>query len=376
MSMTKTSSDMPSLIAMAREGSRHSRRILAENVLDLVISQDGRLNDRERALSDKVLTRLVQDAELQVRQQLAAKIAELPQAPEGLIALLAKDEISVARPLLERSMVLKDRTLIEIVHMRTREHQLCIAMRAAVSVPLSDELVEHAVEPDVLEALIRNPNAAISSSAMAYLVAESRRFDQFQDPLLSRADLPPALAHKMFWWVSAKLRHKILSEFSIEEYELDPLLEDSTKHILAEVEIGRENNVIATATALVSALHKEDQLSVEVLINMLRKQRVSAFCAGISHLAGISFETVNRILLDTDITPFAILCRAVNFSEPHFSTLALLLLQSHNNNRQSASQLRNVLELFREISSDQARLTLNYWHNESALQKAALKMKK
>lgn len=375
MSLTKTSRDMPSLIAMAREGSKRSRQILAENVLDLVISQDGRLSDRERALSDQVLTRLVQDTELQVRQQLATRLAESPQAPEGLIALLAKEEISVARPLLERSTLLTDTTLIEIVQMRTREHQLCIAMRAAVSAPLSDALVEHAVEPDVLEALIRNPNAAISSAAMAHLVAESRRFDQFQEPLLSRADLPPALAHKMFWWVSAHLRQKILSEFSIEEYEFDPLLEGGTQNILAEIEVERMNSVVATATALASALHDEDQLSVEVLINMLRKQRISAFCAGISHLAGVSFETVNRILLDKDITPFAILCKAVKFNEAHFATMALLLLQSHNNNRQSAAQLRNVLELFREISSDQARLTLNYWHNDSALQKAALKVK-
>jgi len=374
MSISETYRDMPSLIAMAREGTKHSRQILAENVLDLVISQDGRLNDRERALSDQVLTRLVQDMELQVRRQLAERISKLSRAPEGLITLLSKDDISVAGPLLERSMLLTDTALIEAVRMRTREHQLCIAMRSVVSEAVSDALVEHAVEPDVLEALIRNPNAAISSSAMAYLVAESRRFDQFQDPLLSRADLPAELAHHMFWWVSAKLRQKILREFKIEEYELDPLLETGTQAILEEVDGERKKTAMATARELASALHSEGQLSIEILINMLRKQRVPAYCAGLSHLAGVSFESIQRIILDKDITPFAILCKAVKFGEAHFSTMALLLLQSHNNNRQSTAQLRNVLELFREISSDQAQAALKYWHNDSALQKAIMKV--
>ena len=108
---------------------------------------------------------------------------------------------------------------------------------------------------------------------------------------------------------------------------------------------------------------------------MLRNLRIPAFCAGLSNLARISFTTVNRIVLDKDITPFAVLCKALKFNEAHFSTMALLLLQSRNNSRQSTKELRNVLELFREISSDHARLTLNYWHNDSELQKAAQKIR-
>lgn len=374
MSQTETYQDMPSLIAMAREGTSRSRQILAENVLDMVISRDGRLSDRERALSDQVLTRLVQDMELQVRQQLARRLADAPQAPDLLLEMLAKDEISVAGPLLERSLLLKDTILIEIVQLRMREHQLCIAMREVVSVAVSDALVEHASGPDVLEALIRNPNAAISKTAMAYLVAESRRLDQFQEPLLLRADLPAALAQHMFWWVSAQLRQKILTDFAIEDYELDPLIEDSTHDILAEMETERQDSGKSTALALASTLNDNGQLKVETIIGMLRNQRIQAFCASMSIIANVSFATINRIILDKDITPFAVLCKAVKFSEAHFSTMALLLLQTRNNQKQSVSELRNVLDLFKEISSDQAKLSLSYWHSDSALQKAVNKI--
>ena len=210
---------------------------------------------------------------------------------------------------------------------------------------------------------------------MAYLVAESRRFDQFQEPLLSRADLPAELAHKMFWWVSVQLRQKILSDFNIEEHEVDPLLEAATKDILAETEAERAGTARAKAETLAKTLKDEGQLTVELLIDMLRKNRIPAFCASMSHLAGISFSTVYRIILDKDITPFAILCKAIKLNEAHFSTMALLVLHSQNNKQQSAQQLQNLLRLFKEITSDQAQKTLTYWHNDSELQKAALKIK-
>ncbi|MFZ5835777.1 MAG: DUF2336 domain-containing protein [Pseudomonadota bacterium] len=366
---------MASLIAMAREGTKRSRQLLAENVLDLVVSQDGRLSDHARALTDQVLTNLVKSMEVQVRRELALRLVDLPHAPDGLLAMLAKDEILVAGPLLECSRILKDSTLVEVVQMRTREHQLCIAMRENLSTTVSDALVEHAAEPDILEALIRNPNASISEASMAYLVAESRRFDQFQEPLLSRADLPAELAHKMFWWVSVQLRQKILSDFNIEEHEVDPLLEAATKDILAETEAERAGTARAKAETLAKTLKDEGQLTVELLIDMLRKNRIPAFCASMSHLAGISFSTVYRIILDKDITPFAILCKAIKLNEAHFSTMALLVLHSQNNKQQSAQQLQNLLRLFKEITSDQAQKTLTYWHNDSELQKAALKIK-
>lgn len=375
MSMAESDRDMSSLIAMAREGTRRSRQILAENVLDLVLSPSGRLSDRERALSDQVLTRLVRDMELQVRQQLAAQLAESPHAPVGLIEMLAKDDISVAGPILQYSQLLQETTLIEIIQMRTREHQLCISLRTSLSAAVSDSLIDHAASPDVVESLIRNPNATLSRAAMAYLVAESRRFDQFQEPLLSRADLPTDLANHMFWWVSAHLRQKILNEFNMAEHILDTTLENVTRDVIAITEAEQSGAARVTATKLAAELRNQDQLEIEVIISMLRNQRIPAFCAGLSNLAGISFAVINRIILDKDITPFSVLCKALEFSEAHFSTMALLLLQSHNNNRQSVHEMRNVLELFRKISSDQARLTLKYWHNDSELQKATLKIK-
>jgi uncharacterized protein (DUF2336 family) len=367
MSVTGAEKDISSLIAMARQGTLHSRQILAENILDLSITDEGRLSDRERALIDQVLVRLVKEFELQIRQKLAGKLADSPVAPKGLLEMLANDEIEVARPVLQRSKLLSDETLIEIVRQRTKEHLLCIAIRDTVSEGVSQALIDRDV-PEVIEALIRNPKAELSAAAMAYLVAESRRFDQFQEPLLRRTDLPSNLAHSMFWWVSAALRNQILTEHPIKEHELDMALESVTSDLIETDDEARRLSTENTAVSLAQKMENEQQLTPETLIDLLRRQRISAFCAGFSILAGVNFTTVNRIILDPDLTPFAILCRSTDIPEAYFSAMALLL-QSRHTRKQSATLAPKLLDLFKEISPDSARITLRYWHSDSVLQK-------
>lgn len=357
------------LVGMARQNTARSRLALAENVLDLFVSPDGRLSEHERAQADAILGKLVADMEMQIRAGLAERLADASNAPPKLLEMLANDEISIARPILERSKLLQDAALIEIVLARGREHQLAISIRENVPHALSNALIARG-EPDVIESLVRNPKAQLSRQALAHLVAESRRFDRFQQPLLSRADLPPGLAHRMFWFVSAALRQAILSEFKLSACDLDPPLEIATKIALADTETARQSNRQQTAEQLAGTLHQNGQLSIDTLINMLRKQRLQAFTASMSSLAGIPFTAVNRIILDPAIEPFAVLCKAIGISQPHFFSMALLLQQARTGKSQSLADLQGVLDLFNKILSEQARITLQYWHKLSELPEA------
>src|SRR3546814_5850524 len=106
-----------------------------------------------------------------------------PDPLPELQSVLANDEIEVAQAVLERSKVLQDQDLIDVVLRRAEEHRMAIALRNDVSAAVAEALVEKA-GPDVIEALIRNPDATLSRRAMEMLVAESKRFDRFQEPLL------------------------------------------------------------------------------------------------------------------------------------------------------------------------------------------------
>src|SRR3546814_19537168 len=120
---------------------------------------------------------------------------------------------------------------------RAEEHRMAIALRNDVSVAVAEALLEKS-GPDVIEALIRNTDVMLSRRAMEMLVAESKRVDRFQEPLLDRADLPPELAYRMYWWVSAALRDYILKRFEIELTRRDTLCQSAARRGIAAHENG------------------------------------------------------------------------------------------------------------------------------------------
>ncbi|MEX1147822.1 MAG: DUF2336 domain-containing protein, partial [Sphingomonadales bacterium] len=217
------------LMRLAEDKSDQARQRLVEHMADLFLSNEGRLTEHQRALMGDILTKLVGEMETVVRKELAARFAGNEDISPDLVRVLANDRIEIARPVLERSGVLRDTDLIEIVHNRSEEHRLCIAMRQKVSEDVSDAIVESG-GVDVIEALLRNQDAELSKRAMEYLVAESRRVDRFQEPLLTRHDLPATLAHRMFWWVSAALRKKILLDYAdLDPVTLDDAIQDAAR---------------------------------------------------------------------------------------------------------------------------------------------------
>jgi uncharacterized protein (DUF2336 family) len=211
--------ELTELLALAREKSASGRKTLMDAVSDLFCEQDNVLSDRERALMTDILHQLVHDVEMSVRRTLAERLAVHPQAPRELIVELANDQIEVAHPILMGSHVLHDTDLVEIIHHRTLEHQLAIAMRKNINESVTDALVESGNE-DVVKAMLENPSARVSRATMEYLVEQSKRVDTYQNPLLKRPELEPALAKRMYLWVSAALRTHIVSKFTVDSAAL------------------------------------------------------------------------------------------------------------------------------------------------------------
>jgi uncharacterized protein (DUF2336 family) len=116
------------LLKLAQNNSESSKKALMENVSDLFISPDGRLNDHERVLMNDIMVKLLKSVEKTIRKDLAEKLAESDEMSVELVTMLANDQIEVAQPILERSSLLKDEDLIETIRNRTDGHRLSIAI--------------------------------------------------------------------------------------------------------------------------------------------------------------------------------------------------------------------------------------------------------
>jgi len=146
------------------EASTLERDQLFRNMAQLFTYVSDRCDDDQVAQYDEVLCQLAALVETEARTHVAGLLAPLDRAPGNVVAKLANDGIEVARPLLERSNVLSDDDLIEIVAHRSEGHRAAIAGRGRVSERVAGAIVEHGETASVLR-LLDNAHAELGQPA-------------------------------------------------------------------------------------------------------------------------------------------------------------------------------------------------------------------
>jgi uncharacterized protein (DUF2336 family) len=351
------------LFQLARDKSQQSRAQLAAVISDLFDERKGALTDRERSLMYAILQGVVHEVEMSVRKTVAERLAEAPDVPWELVTTLANDEIEVAYPILKWSGLLKDADLIDVIRMRTLEHQLAIATRRQVSEAVADALVETGSE-GVIVTLLKNADARISEKTMEYLVDQSQRVDTFQEPILRRRDLNHKLAKKMFLWVSAALRQFILDRYELDQKTVDDLLErtvvDEIETALAERGSGNKVKELA------EVLRSEGLVTPEMLVTALKEGEIPLFIGLFCRLADLREYLVTRILFEPGGEGLAIACRSMGIGKAHFSSIFGMAQMVR---AESADAVRGglpkALAFYDDISAEAALSVVQRWRRGS-----------
>lgn len=347
--------DYQDLLRLARDRSHKSRTALFEAISDLVTSEERTLTAKDRELMQDIIANLIEDVELSVRRKLAERLAEKTGAPRELIVCLANDEIAVARPILLQSTLLRDPELIEIIQHRTMEHQVTVAMRPNVSESVSEALV-WTDRPEVIVTLLENQTARISERALSRVAEKSAEREEYRSPLLHRQELPPRLARKLYWTVSAALRDHIIKNFEIDPDSLDDTIEGAIKDTV-ETEIalsGDQGGEISYA-----APGSDD---VRTLMRMLEDGRVPEFVQCLARLAGLRPVLVRRILFEPGGQGTAVICKAVGLDKEDFAPIFLRFRQGRLGDKQvEFDELTQALRDFDRIARNDALEVVRRW---------------
>lgn len=369
--MSASGRELHFLLDLALDRSIEGRRALTNTIGDLFSEQETVLSERERALMADILRKLVRDCEMAVRRDLSERLAKASNPPHDLILALANDEIEVAQPILMQSRVLRDIELIQIIRHRTQQHQLAIAMRRSVSEYVSDALVETG-SIDVIKALLENQDARISEATMEYLAAESQRVDSYQEPLIKRQDLKPELAEQMYLWVSAALRQHILEHFDVHPGQLDDHLEGVAKSISSDPQHHPGDPAAAQpAAALAEELAKQQRITPDFLVQVLRQGEIALFEALFGKLSGLPTPRLQRVLYDSGGDGLAIACRALDMPKSTFATIFLLSRKrSVGQNVVDPRDLSRALQLFDRANPEAAKQVVKMWCRDPGYQDA------
>ena len=115
-------------------GTEETRARALWHATDLLIK--GRYSDEEILTFGKVIGRLADEIEVEVRAQLSERLAHFDRAPRNVIRKLAFDNsIAVAGPVLQYSGRLDEETLIANAGSKGQAHLLAISRRKSIGKP-------------------------------------------------------------------------------------------------------------------------------------------------------------------------------------------------------------------------------------------------
>jgi uncharacterized protein (DUF2336 family) len=195
-----------------------------------------------------------------------------------------------------------------------------VAGRPAIGARVCEALVETNLG-DVLRALSRNETAEIPPRAIEQLVESSRSDPALADALASCAQLPQALAIRLFSWASVALKKHIAERFAIDPAVLEAELARSVRQELSRRE-PPDNNRGKMLTNLVEKMRANGQLKPGFLIKAVREGQMDVFHIAFARLLDIDQATGDRILDGGDLIQIARATRAVGIDRSAFPTIA------------------------------------------------------
>lgn len=325
--------------ALLRQGeAARQERLTAEDVARLqgessgearqaLAAKFGRLFDElchgpQRELSDAVLRLLARDLAKEVRQALAEAVADSAGLPHDVATQLVRDDIEIARPLLEHSPVLTDEDLVRIVRTNSLQYALAVAGREQLSETVSDELVDTG-QSQVVARLVENAGARLSRPALERVMQDFGAEAEIQDRLVRRPELPFELVERMVGLIGARLEKELVSNQQMPAVEARIVM-SAVREKAAISFTAREHGDAKLAQQLRDRL-AEGGLGEEELLALLRDGEVASFEIGLGLRARLEPARVRRLLYHPDRRHLAALCIAAGFSMPHYLTLRLAL---------------------------------------------------
>ena len=361
--------ELESLARLAREPGAPARLRLIEIAGELL---DSDLGERELALVGDVLLQLTREAEDDLRQAVATRLAANPNVPHNVILFLANDEIAVARPVLLDSPVLTDCDLVDIIRGRSVLHGRTIAQRHSLSEMVGECLVATG-DSQTMVLLLQNAGARLSAAAALSLAEVARSVESLRAPLLHRPEIPPEVATAIYWHVSDELRRHIRSRFRFDPQQLDEALFSSLQELTAINRAAHE--VTPEMLDAAERLAETGRLSQATMIQVLRRGQIQLFLALFARALSLDVRAAWIIVAAPGGEKLAVAARALGFLKSDFATLYLLSRSARGGDQiADPRELARVLQFYERVTPDFAASMVKGWRSGRGAIRASLNL--
>jgi uncharacterized protein (DUF2336 family) len=354
--MTVAASLIPELDEIIRHGDPKRRAEAARRIAELFFEAAAKLRQSHVDLFDEILIDLVPHAELVARAELAERLSLLANAPRVLVGRLAREnEVAVAGPLLRRSPVLDEETLIEIARVRPQGHLLAMAERKTLSSDITDIMVERG-DREVVRRAAGNAGALFSESGYSELIRRAGQDGVLTLTVGQRADLTDQRLKELLAGSLDVIRRRL---FDI----VKPERQDAIKQAMAEIagtpERPDSKRDFVAAQRTIQALHEAGNLGEAALLNFAKAYRYEETVAALAAMSGVKIGTLDNLISGDRSDPVLILGKAIRLEWATVRALVLLRLGPHRT--PGAADIENARLNFSRLMPSTAERVVGFW---------------
>jgi hypothetical protein len=354
--MTTTTSLLDELERALAAGNNAQRIAMLSRITDLFVEGASGYSAGQINLFDEIIGRLVTAIEAKARAKLATRLAPMPNAPGGVIRMLAfDDDIEVARPVLSTSDRLEEADLVANAHSKSQQHLAAIATRRTLSEGLTEVLVARG-DRQVVQTVARNTGARFSDAGFRMLVKRSTGDDGLAMHIGARRDLPRQHFLQLLQQASATVRTRLATENPDATGAVDTVLGEVVGGIRSETRKGSTD--YAAARTLVDGLFRAGRLGETEVHGFARERRFEETAVALSLLCGLEIDVVERALLDPGHEIALILAKLSGFSST--TAKAILLLKAADRGM-SAQDLEQALTSYSRLQVATARRVFGFY---------------
>ena len=344
--------DSQKLDGLAKDEQPLARAELTSAVSELL---DMDLSAKESELIADVLIGLMRQAEIDLREALAERLAILDNVPLRLILQLTNDEISVAGPVLKNSPVLGDMDLIYIIKAKGPDYWREIAKREHISNQVMNLLTDTGDLQTAIE-LAKNNNIILTEHALGTLSDMAQNSDELAMPLLRRDEVTEDIAKALYKFVGQEIKTFIAKEYGITEGSIVDAVDDVMIELVEATEAVSE---FAPSISMLKASERyksKGLLTIKLMLGTLRRGQLQAFVSHFSKFTNLDPKTTLEILSQPSGQGLAIACKAFEVSKEDFVSVFLLTNRIRNKGRMvDLNDMTKAINYFNRIETKVAQ---------------------
>jgi len=332
------------------------RAEVLRRVTDLFVLKSGTFSEDQIALFDTVMSKLLENIESAVRAQFGSRIATLPDAPRGVVRILASDPaIEVAGPVLTHSERLDVGTLVESAKTQSQDHLLAISGRKVIVEAVTDILVDRG-NRSVVSATVRNGGARFSGFGVSTLVRKACDDGDLALCVWSRPDIPRQNLVKLFVEASEEVKNQLVEADPRRAVLIKSMVDQATDAIQTKARAGSSD--FAQADYEVRELNAAGKLNEAQILAFADAGSFDKVCAALSLMCDLPVGVVERAFVQNQTEQIVVLARALDMS---WATTMKLLLLHAGVNGSSRQQLDVTFANFFRLQPKTARTALQFY---------------